>query len=179
MHRRGKIDEILVRTFDERGRASGCLVVHGLFTYRALQARGGGVPLLRGKLQEVVRSEDVTAGSYNYKSIVNAFNALPLEYLFGAHVADIRSLIRGLLAAERSRQLEVHLSLGGARRSAFLFVVMSRQSFNDDVRARIQDLLQVELGANYCDHRVVMSNYGVAILHYYFTSAHEVPGETT
>ncbi len=171
LHRRGKMDEVLLRRFDAAGKTEGFLVVHGLFTYKALQARGGSVPILSRKLRELIELEDVRARTYHYKSVVNAFNALPLEYLFGAQVSDIRQLIQRSLAAERSRRLVVHLSRSRSKRSAYLFVVMPRQNFNDELLERIQHHIENELGASYCDHRVLMSAYGVAVLHFYFTGS--------
>ena len=171
VHRGGRIDEILVHRFDADGRFSGSLVIHGLFTYRAIQTRGGMVPLLRRKLEELVRLEDVREGTYNYKSIANAFNVLPVEYLFGASVPDIRQLIRLSLAAERSGRLDVHLSFGRSAKSVYVFVVMPRENFSEELRSRIQRRVAEALGANYSDGRVLVSNYGVAVLHYYFTTS--------
>lgn len=175
LHRRGKIDEVLVRTYSDRGEPTGYVAIHGLFTLRALQTRGSIVPLLREKLTEMVRREDVTPGSFNYKALVNAFNSLPVEYLFGADVEDIRALVNRTLDAERSHRLEVHLTFGPSHRSAFVFVVMPRQNFNDTLRQRLQDYLQGLLGASYGDHRVLISTYGVAVLHFYLTSAKKMP----
>jgi len=171
LHRSGKIDEILVRTYDDRGEVNGSVAIHGLFTYRAIQTRGSIVPLLREKLTSVVRREDVTPGSFNYKTIVNAFNALPVEYLFGADPDDIRELIRRTLAADRSRKLEVHVATGGGKRTAFVFVVMPRSHYSDERRERIQDYLMQTLGANYVDHRALLHSHGVAVLHFYLSSA--------
>ncbi len=171
LHRSGKIDEILVRTHNDRGEVTGAVAIHGLFTYRAIQSRGSIVPILREKLNDVVRQEDVTPGSFNYKAIVNAFNSLPVEYLFGAEPTDIRELIRRTLAADRARKLEVYLALGSSKRTAFVFVVMPRAQFNDERRERIQDYLMETLGANYADHRVLLHSYGVAVVHFYLTSA--------
>ncbi len=171
VHRRGKIDEIAIRTFDDSGRPRGTMLVQGLFTYRALQARGSIVPVLRRKLQELVRLEDLTPGSYNFKSVVNAFNSLPVEYLFGADVEDIRELVKRTLESERARSLEAHVSLTRSGRRAFVFVVMPRSNYTDALRDQIRVYFQDELGANYGDDRVLMSNHGVVILHFYMTSA--------
>lgn len=174
VHRRGKIDEIAIRTFDDSGRPRGTLIVHGLFTFRALQARGSIVPVLRRKLSELVRLEDLTPGSFNYKSVVNAFNSLPVEYLFGAEVADVREVIKDILAAERSRRLEAHVSVGASGRSAFVFVVMPHRSYTDVLREKIRDQLHERLGANYGDDRVLISSHGVVIAHFYVTSEKKI-----
>lgn len=173
IHRGGKIDQILLRDFDEAGNAVGGLYIKGQFTYRAIQTRGGQVPLLRKKLDELLRVEDLRPGTYNYKSISNGFNSLPVEYLFGAPIPDIRRLVRRSLMAERERRLEVHLSMGDQRRSAYLFVVMPREIFREDLRASIQDFVGEVLGANYSDGRVLIGTHGVAVLHYYFTAANQ------
>ncbi len=175
LHRPGKIDEVLVRRFDAAGQPAGCLALHGLFTYRAIHARGGSVPILRRKLDELVAAEEVVRGSYNYKSLVNSFEALPAEYLFTAGIEDIARLVRGAIAAERSRRLEVQLSLNPDMRQAYLFVVLPNENFNDALRIRIQRFLEERLQANYCDHRVFISNYGVAVLHFYVTSSAAFP----
>jgi glutamate dehydrogenase len=170
VHRRGKIDEIAIRIFNDGGTPRGTMVVLGLFTYRALQTRGAIVPSLRVKLQEIVRLEDLTPGSFNFKSFVNAFNSLPVEYLFGADIADLRELIKAVLAAERSRRLEAHVSIGASKRSAFVFVVMPRRNYSDALREKIRDYLHQEFGANYGDDRVLVSSHGVIIAHFYLTS---------
>ena len=175
LHRRGKVDEILVRRYDDRGRVAGTFVVHGLFTHRALTSRASSVPILRRMLAEMVRREGLSVGSYNYKSLVNAFNALPVEYLFGAEIEDALALIREILDAERARRVRVHVSRGEAGRSAFVFVVMPSRSFTEELRERIEARLLGLLGANYSDHRVLMSTYGVAVVHFYMTSAREIP----
>jgi glutamate dehydrogenase len=175
IHRRGKIDQVLVRRFGGDGRPSGALLCEGLFTHKAIQARGSQIPLLRTKLAQLTAADELRAGTYNYKAMVNAFNSLPVEYLLAASVADIRRLVKRSLAAERTRRLDSHLSMGEDGRSAYLFVVMPRENFHEDLRVRIQRFAEEQLQANYSDGRALVSTYGVAILHFYFTSAKAFP----
>jgi len=175
LHRRGKVDEIIVRTFDHTGQAVGGFVIHGMFTFKGLGEPGGGIPILRRKLQRVLDAAGTVRTSYEHKAMVHAFNALPVEYLFEADDESVRSLIRMTLSAADSHEIATHIATAPDRRSAYAFIVVPKENYSDDLRHLLQMVLQVELGASYADHRVHLGKFGSVGLHFYLTGA---PGFT-
>ena len=169
VHRAGKIDEVLVRTMDDDGNPSGGIVIHGLFTFKAIASHGGQIPILRAKLQQILKDEETIKESYLYKSIINAFNALPVEYLFDASLEDIKRLIRTTLRSEREHQIFSHISIDTEKKSAYLFVVLPKEVYGDELRVKIQKMVESQLGATYSDHRVAIGKYKAVILHFYLT----------
>ncbi len=169
IHRAGKIDEILMRRFDLDGEPAGGVVVHGLFTYKAISSAGGEIPILRRKLDAVLEGEQVVEEGYHYREMLDAFNSLPVEYLFIASADEIRRLLRTLLRAQTEQRLEVHLTADEATRSAYVFAVIPREIYSDALRARIQDLVKNRMGATYADHRASMAKGDSVILHFFLT----------
>ncbi|TNF25302.1 MAG: hypothetical protein EP329_23370 [Deltaproteobacteria bacterium] len=175
LHRRGKVDEIIVRTFDHEGHAIGGFVIHGMFTYKGLGEPGGTIPILRRKLQRVLDREGTVRSSYEHKAMVHAFNALPVEYLFEADDEAVKALIRMALNAADTHEIATHIATAPDGRSAYAFIVLPKENYSDDLRHLLQMVLQVELGATYADHRVHLGKFGSVALHFYLTGA---PGFT-
>ncbi len=171
LHRRGKVDEIAVRSFDHAGLAVGGFVIHGMFTFKGLGEPGGSIPILRRKLQRVLDSEGTVRSSYEHKAMVHAFNALPVEYLFEAEDEAVRSLIRMTISATDTHEIATHIAAAPDLRSAYAFIVIPKENYSDDLRHLLQMVLQVELGATYADHRVHLGKSGSVALHFYLTGA--------
>ncbi len=171
LHRRGKIDEIAVRTFDADLRPTGAVVIHGLFTYKALVQYGGSIPILRGKLARVLAAEDLAAGDYDHKSAVSAFNSLPVEFLFEAPEGTILDLVRMTRSVDDRQDVRSHVVPAPDALSAYIFVALPKQSYSDELRAEVQETLRTVLRASYVDHRVHLGKYGSVTLHFYITCA--------
>ena len=169
IHRRGKVDEILVRTHDNVGRPNGGVVIHGLFTFKALSQNGSSIPILRGKIERLVATAATVLGSYEHKSLVNAFNALPVEYLFEANESQIEELLHLSVRADETRAIQSRVVLHEETSSAYAFVVLPKEYYSDELRAELEEILLAELGASYADHRVYLGKFGSVALHFYLT----------
>ncbi|GMV39160.1 MAG: NAD-glutamate dehydrogenase [Myxococcales bacterium] len=169
VHRPGLIDEVLIRTFDDDGNPNGGVSIHGLFTFKAISAHGATIPMLTSKLQQVLKDEEVLPESYLWKATTNAFNSLPVEYLFNGSIGDIRKLIQRTLQSEREHRITTHISISARKHSAYLFIVLPTEIYDDELRSRLQDLVVGRLGATYADHRVSVGRYKAVVLHFYLT----------
>ncbi|PIE18191.1 MAG: hypothetical protein CSA66_05055 [Proteobacteria bacterium] len=172
IHRSGKVDEVLVRTFDQDGRPNGGIVIHGMFTFKGLGQPGGTIPILRRKLDSIAAAEGTVRASYDHKGLVHAYNALPVEYLFEADADTVRELIWMTVRADSAHDIRSHIVGDSSSRSAYAFVVMPKENFSDDLRAQLQDLLLERLDANYADHRIHLGKFGSVALHFYLTGSH-------
>ncbi len=169
LHRPGKVDEVIVRTFDSEGRVVGGIAIHGMFTFKGLGEQGSTIPILRRKLDRVLALEETVRSSYEHKALVHAFNALPVEYLFEADDETIRGLLRMAVTADDSQEIRSHIATQTDTKSAYAFIVLPKEHYSDDLRALLQTVLQVELDASYADHRLHLGKYGSVALHFYLT----------
>ncbi len=177
LHRRGKVDAVLVKLFDADGRPTGGLMLHGMFTFKGIGQPGGQIPILRNKLAAILTTEGTHAGDYDHKSLVSAYNALPVEYLFEADAATTSELLAMTRRAHDHHEFKSHIAVARDQRSAYVFIVLPKENYSDDLRSQLQSMVQAELGANYADHRLHLGKYGSVALHYYLTS--DRPLQTT
>src|SRR5690606_21505810 len=73
VHRRARMDYIGVKKLDDSGRVAGERRFLGLFTSKAYAEPADEIPLLRDKLESILRQSGVPPGSHDYKEIITIF----------------------------------------------------------------------------------------------------------
>lgn len=175
IHRAGKPGHFMIRKVGPSGEHRGVLVVDGLFTYKALHTPPEEIPYLRVLLRDLLMDRDVRGDSHRGKSLTNAFNSLPIEYLLTEDAEHIWELTDRVLRAEEEGGSDVELRISDEGRSAFLFLTLPREHFSESLRLQVQDLVLRRLGASYADFGVYIDRYENAIVHFYVTGAHKLP----
>ena len=171
IHRPGKIDHIAVRLLDE-GRERVVLFT-GLYTQKAIGEEVGRIPILREKLDLVLKTHAALDGSHLHRRITQSFQAIPVEFLFSAGVTAIEGAIRLIMAAEDTQETGVHLLVDDANRSAFVIVSLPRENYDDEVRQQASRRLMGAMGANYMDYRLAFGPSGNVVLQFYLTAAEQ------
>ncbi len=170
IHRTGKLDLIAVRLHEE-GHSDRICVFSGLYTYKAIREDISRIPLLRAKLDTILRDESAVVGSMLSDKLQRGFRALPVEFLLEADCAAISRALGLVNAAEEGGETAVHLIAEPGARAAFVLVSLSRDRFSDDVRQSVVDRLMGVLGANYVDSRVAPGHGGNVVLQLYLTAS--------
>ena len=171
IHRAGRLDRIAVTDYDERGRPRGLALVFGLFTSQALRTPGSQVPLLSARLEQILRAEGIERRSHRQRAIFDAFDSAPIEVLLGTDVEGVAALIREIVDSEGSKSARLVFRADRHRRSFYAAVLLPRERYGEELRARIRCLLEAETGATYIDDRTSFIEEGTAVLHYFCTSA--------
>ena len=169
VHRAGKLGHFLVTVFAEDGSPSGCLIIDGLFTYKALHTPPEQIPVIRRSLQDLLTDGKVSVHSNRGKNITNAFNSLPLEYLLIQDRESIWELTDQILRAEAEGGSDVHIRIGEQARFAFVVVALPRWQFSEELRREVQSILLEDLMGTYADYGVYIDRYDNAVIHYYVT----------
>jgi len=169
IHRPGKIDQIGVHL-----RIDGedtVLLFTGLYTHKAISTEVGRIPILREKLDLVLKSHIALEGSHLHRRLEQAFRAIPVEFLFGADIDAIQGAIRLIMAADESQETGVHLLVDDACRTAFVILSLPRENYDDEVRQQASRRLMASMGANYMDYRLAFGPSGNVVLQFYLTAA--------
>ena len=170
IHRPGKIDYIGLRLVDSSTGAQSLALFWGLYTHKALTEDVSRIPILKEKLEQVLKAESAVTGSHLQRTLEDAFRSVPVEYLFGAEVDSIRHVLQLVVSAEDEQETGIHLLEDSTRRAAFVMVSLPRQRYDDEVRKATSRRLLEVMGANYMDWRVVMGTSGQVVLQYFVTS---------
>ena len=174
VHRAGKPGHFVFTAVNRSGEPIGAAVVDGLFTYKALHTPPEDIPYLRGTLRDFLRERDIASDGHRGKSIINAFNSLPLEYLLAESRANVWELTDRVLRAESEGGSDVHIQVSEGGRTAFVFVSLPRAQFSEELRLELQQLLMTEFGASYSDFGVYLDRYENAIVHFYVTAPEQL-----
>lgn len=169
VHRAGQLGHFLVTTFADDGVPNGCIIIDGLFTYKALHTPPEQIPVVRRTLQDLLTDGKVSEHSDRGKNITNAFNSLPLEYLLMQDRESVWELTDQILRAEAEGGSDVHIRIGDQARFAFVVVALPRWQFSEELRLKVQSILLEDLTGTYADYGVYIDRYDNAVIHYYVT----------
>jgi glutamate dehydrogenase len=169
MYRAGRTDHLMVQCFDPNQQPMGIMVIEGLFSYPALAEPRTSVPILDRVIEELYIRLKATKGSHRYRTIRNAFNSLPLEYLFALPKEDVHKLVEQVLEVDADHRLQVHISLEEPQAVAFIFVALPRSHYSDELRSDLRRLLKERFCASAVDDGVYAGNFESVTFHYYLT----------
>lgn len=170
MYRPGRTDHLLVECYDRQsGAPIGLLVIEGLFSYPALAEPRTAVPVLDRVIERLYAQLKATKGSHRWRTIRNAFNSLPLEYLFALPTEDVHKLVDQILEVDTDHKIQVHISCDEQQSIAFIFVALPRAYYSDELRSDIRRLLKQRFGASSVDDGVYAGNFESVTFHYFLT----------
>lgn len=170
-YRPGRMDHVLVQYFDPKGRPAGLVVLEGMFSYQALAEPRTDIPLLDRIIDQLFAQLQATKGSHRYRTIRNAFNSLPLEYLFSLQAEDIRQLVEQILDVDVEHRLQIHITRDDQQNFVFVFVALPRSHYSDELRSDIRRLLKETFRASSVDDGVYAGDVDSVTFHYFLTGA--------
>jgi len=166
VHRRAKMDYIGVRIVDEGGSVVGEGRLLGLFTSKAYMTAASTIPILAGKLEQIVATDDVVPGSHYHKQIVQLFNSFPKDELFSTPVEDIHKSILALVELQEREQVRLIVRRDLLSRNVSLLVVLPRDRFDADLRKRLQEFFRERFGGAAIDYQLSLGETDTARIHF-------------
>ncbi|HEX8394028.1 MAG TPA: NAD-glutamate dehydrogenase domain-containing protein, partial [Longimicrobium sp.] len=170
VHRRARMDYVGVKTLDGAGRITGERRFLGLFTSQAYGASTGEIPLLRGKLERVLRESGSLPGGHDYKEIVSIVNTMPKDELFEASVEQLQAQVQAALGSLFTEEVRVVVRADELRDEAAVMVILPRGKFSAEVRQSIGDRLAERLGGTVVNYYLAMAAGDQARLHFYIAT---------
>ncbi len=175
IYRAGHMDHVMVQCWDAEGKPAGLVVLEGTFSYQALAKPRTEVPLLDRTIDQLFSEMQAAKGTHRYRTIRNAFNSLPMEYLFMLQVDDIRQLIEQFLEIDADQRVQIHITTDEMQSFAFVFVGIPRSHYSEELRVDVRKLLKEKLQANSVSDGVYAGNERSVTFHYFLTGAHLDP----
>ncbi len=165
VHRSGYMDYIGVLKFDDQGKPIAEERFIGLFTSSAYMRRPQDVPLLRKKVESVMRRSGLKPDAYSGKALRHILESLPRDDLFQCSEDELFATAMGILdLKERARaRLFVRRDRYGRFFSCMAFV--PRERFNTKIRQRVENLLREAFHGQRLDSAVQMGESALARLH--------------
>jgi glutamate dehydrogenase len=165
VHRDGYMDYISVLRFDEHGRVSGEKRIIGLFTSGAYIRRCHDTPLVRIKVDRVLRRSGLRPRSHAGKALLHILETLPRDELFQAGVDDLLELGMGILDLQERAQTRLFIRRERFGRFYSCMVFIPRDRFNTENRQKVQAILKRALKGERLDFSVQVGESKLARMH--------------
>ena len=165
VHRPGYLDYIGVKRFDAAAKVVGERRFVGLYTSSAYHADPREVPLLRRKVARVVERAGFREHSHAHKNLLSVLQDYPRDELFQIDDDTLFETALGILRLgdRRKTRAFIRRDLYGRFYSCLIF--LPRESFNTDVRLKIQEILKRHLGGASVEFTVHLSDATLARIH--------------
>ncbi|WP_369235935.1 NAD-glutamate dehydrogenase [Streptomyces sp. R21] len=151
VHRPSYLDYVGVKKFDEQGNVVGERRFLGLFSSAAYTESVRRVPVVRRKVEEVLRGAGFSPSSHDGRDLLQILETYPRDELFQTPADELRSIVTSVLYLQERRRLRLYLRQDEYGRYYSALVYLPRDRYTTGVRLRIIDILKEELGGTSVD----------------------------
>ncbi|MGW7049383.1 NAD-glutamate dehydrogenase [Streptomyces avermitilis] len=151
VHRPSYLDYVGVKKFDENGEVIGERRFLGLFSSAAYTESVRRVPVIRRKVEEVLKGAGFSPNSHDGRDLLQILETYPRDELFQTPVDELRSIVTSVLYLQERRRLRLYLRQDEYGRYYSALVYLPRDRYTTGVRLRIIDILKEELGGTNVD----------------------------
>ncbi|TPQ17248.1 NAD-glutamate dehydrogenase [Streptomyces sporangiiformans] len=151
VHRPSYLDYVGVKKFDAEGNVVGERRFLGLFSSAAYTESVRRVPVIRRKVEEVLKGAGFSPNSHDGRDLLQILETYPRDELFQTPVDELRSIVTSVLYLQERRRLRLYLRQDEYGRYYSALVYLPRDRYTTAVRLRIIDILKEELGGTSVD----------------------------
>ena len=137
VHRRVRMDYVTVKHFDTKGRVSGETRIVGLLTSEAYSRSAWDIPLIRRKLDHVLRNADVIPGSHKFNRLKYVLSSYPRDELFQIGLTDLTRISTAVAKAFDRPRTRVFLRRDPFDRFVSVLVYTPREHYSTRVREKV------------------------------------------
>lgn len=166
VHRRVPMDYIGIKKLDANGHYIGEHRFLGLFTSQAHKQEAAQIPVLRRKLHDILAIEGVLENTHDHREIFQLFNSFPKELLFESNLGELHQDIRAIMKVFGRDEARIHIRPHPMRRGIAAIVTMPRRRFSEDVRDKLQKLLEKTCRGATLEFHLVLGEHDQTRLHF-------------
>jgi glutamate dehydrogenase len=141
VHRRVHMDYVGVKMFNAQGALKGERRFVGLFTSSAYSRRPGDIPLLRLKVDHVIRRAGLPADSHDGKALSHILDTYPRDELFQITEDELFATAMGILRLSERPKVRAFPRFDRFDRFVSVLVYVPRDRYDSQTTAKIHELL--------------------------------------
>ncbi|MBA2696488.1 MAG: NAD-glutamate dehydrogenase, partial [Actinobacteria bacterium] len=166
VHRPVYLDYIGLRRFGDDGRAVAERRFLGLFTASAYAESVLRLPIIAGKVQQILDTSGFTPDSHSGKDLLGVLESYPRDELFQADVDTLSRIAHEVLHLVERRRSKLFIRPDEFGRFVSALLYIPRDRWNTAVRLRLQELLRQAYGSETVDYRTRVGESALAQLHF-------------
>lgn len=165
IHRSVPLDYVGIKELNAAGEVTGERRFLGLFTSNVYSGRVQDIPVIRKKVDELIRRADFSQGSHDRSRLLNALQTYPRDELFQADINCLSEMVHDVLNLRDRRQVSLLQRRDDYGRFLSCLVFVPRDRHSTDVRLAIQNILMDAYNGTRCRFSTEISNAPLARLH--------------
>ena len=164
VHRPAYLDYVGVKSFDAAGNVNGERRFIGLFATSAYAGSVRNIPIVREKVDAVLRNAGFPPDSHSGKDLLGILETYPRDELFQIEVPDLAATAMGIQRLQERRRTRLFLRPDIYGRFMSAVVYLPRDRYTTNVRHRIEDELKETFQAVSIDYEARMTESALARL---------------
>ncbi|WP_445153903.1 NAD-glutamate dehydrogenase [Arthrobacter sp. Hor0625] len=164
VHRPAYLDYIGVKSFDAAGNVNGERRFIGLFATTAYAGSVREIPVVREKVDAVLRDAGFPPDSHSGKDLLGILETYPRDELFQIEVSDLEAIATGIQRLQERRRTRLFLRPDIYGRFMSALVYLPRDRYTTNVRLRIEQELRETFDAVSIDYEARMTESALARL---------------
>ncbi|TCJ16133.1 NAD-glutamate dehydrogenase [Rubrobacter taiwanensis] len=166
VHRPSYLDYVGVKRFDENGEVCGERRFLGLYTSAAYSMNPRDIPLIRRKIENVMRRTGFPPNSHYEKALLEVFETFPRDQLLQISEEELYDIALGIVHLQERQRVRLFVRRDTYGRFLSCLVYLPRERHNTQTRQRIQEILQREFNGRSVEFSVHLSESVLARLHF-------------
>jgi len=158
VHRDSHLDYIGIKEYDKAGNVVGEKRFLGLFTSVAYNRSPLYIPILRQKVQRVIKRSGVEPNSHVGKALIHILETFPRDELFQSTAKELLENSTGLLQIQERKRVRIFMRRDTYRRYFAFTVYVPRDYYNTKARQTIEDILKIAVKGHKVESRVEISD---------------------
>jgi glutamate dehydrogenase len=166
IHRRTYMDYVGIKRFDKDGNVIGELRVVGLFTSTAYTQSASQIPLLRSKVEKVVRHFGYAPDSHSGKTLINVLESYPRDDLFQIDAGVLAGFCEQIMDLADRPRVRALARIDHFDRFVSVLVYVPRDQYDSEVREKIGTYLKTVYDGRVSAYYPAFPEGGVARVHF-------------
>ena len=165
VHRPVPLDTIAVKDFDAKGNVIGERLFVGLFTSMAYSRAPSEIPLLRQKVDAVLKLAGFSPRSHDGKALLHILENYPRDELFQIPVDELHQIAVGVLNLQERQRTALFVRHDPFERFVSCMVYVPRDRYDTSLRRKLQGILSEAYDGECTTFSAQMSDEVLARLH--------------
>ncbi len=162
VHRPVTLDYVGIKRFDAAGKVVGEDRFLGLYGSRAYSCVPQEIPILRQKIEQVMRRADLDPNSHSYKSLQHVLESYPRDELFQIDADELYRIATGILQLDEQQRSRLFVRRDPYGRFMVCLVYVPRERYDTQVRKRMQRILREAFGGDEVEFVVSLTDAPLA-----------------
>jgi glutamate dehydrogenase len=175
VHRPSYLDYVGVKQFAPDGTVLGERRFLGLYTTTAYKTSPQEIPLLRDKVERVLRHAAFPPDSHDAKGLIDILESLPRDLLIQIDADDLFEIAIGILGLGERQRVRLFVTADQLDRFVACTLCLPRDRFNTENRQRAGQILADAFGGDHVDWRLQLSESLIVRVDYVVRTPAGVP----